>query len=198
MVVGKNSINPGKLFIISAPTGAGKTTLTNLIINRHPHVRRAITYTTRKPRPGETHAIDYFFVDEPTFLNHKDNNFFLETTKYDQSWYGSPKDILADVENGACYIIITDWPGAKTISHELQSNHPNVPFETIWITVTSGAVLADRLKHRYAHDENALTRRLQLFDDEIKREEDARFFTHHVTNDELEDTYKKLCKILEI
>ena len=62
--MGKNPVNTGKLFIISAPTGAGKTTLTNLILSRHQQVKRAVTYTTRKPRPGETHTIDYFFVDQ--------------------------------------------------------------------------------------------------------------------------------------
>lgn|GEM_PF-38544 len=196
--MGKSHTNSGKLFIISAPTGAGKTTLTNLIISRHPHVKRAVTYTTRKPRPGESHGVDYFFVSEPEFLALKDGKQFLETTKYDQSWYGSPKDILDDVENGAFYIIITDWPGAQTISHELRSNHSSINFETIWITVTSNKVLAERLKDRYAHDTVAFERRLQLFDNEIKREEEARFFSHHVTNDNLEETYEKLCLIMEL
>ena len=196
--MGKSHTNFGKLFIISAPTGAGKTTLTNLIIARHPHVRRAITYTTRKPRPGETHGVDYFFVSEPEFLILEDKNFFLETTKYDQSWYGSPKDILDDVETGAYYIIITDWPGAQTISHELRTHHAEIPFHTIWITVTSGAVLSDRLKTRYSHDLNALERRLKLFTEEIKREEEAQFFDYHVINDKLEETYGKLCSIMEL
>lgn len=198
MVVGKNHINLGRLFILSAPTGAGKTTLTNLIIQRNNHVRRAVTYTTRSPRPGETHALDYFFVTQEVFLELKEKKFFLETTCYDTCWYGSPKDILEDIAQGMYYIIITDWPGAQTISHELKTNHAHIPFETIWVTVTSEEVLAERLKRRYAHNLEALARRLQLFSEEIKREEATRFFKHHVINDELEETYRKLCKILDI
>ena len=198
MVVGKNHIKSGRLFILSAPTGAGKTTLTNLIIQRNNQVRRAITYTTRAPRPGETHEIDYFFVTQEVFLELKDKKFFLETTCYDTCWYGSPKDILEHVERGIYYIIITDWPGAQTISNELTTHYAHIPFETIWITVTSETVLGERLKRRYSHNLEALERRLQLFSEEIKREEAARFFKHHVINDELEETYQKLCKILAI
>jgi len=198
MVVGKSRQNSGKLFIISAPTGAGKTTLTNLIISRNPQVKRAITYTTRKPRPGEQDTIDYHFVTEATFLKLMNKNFFLETTKYDESWYGSPCDILEDVSNGAFYIIITDWPGAQTISGELSSRHPHISFKAIWITVPSRDLLVERLKYRYTHDISALERRLKLFDDEIDRENREAFFKHHIINDELEATYQKLCSVLEL
>ncbi len=188
----------GSLFIIAAPTGAGKTTLTNLIISRHPHIKRAVTYTTRKARPGEQHAVDYFFVTEDEFLTLKNNNFFLETTKYDQSWYGSPSDILHHVSAGGHYIIITDWPGAKTISTQITTTNPEINFECLWITVPSRELLVERLKDRYTHDHAALERRLKLFDAEIDRELQERFFLHHVINDDLESTYKRLCTLMKI
>jgi len=188
----------GSLFIIAAPTGAGKTTLTNLIISRHTDIKRAVTYTTRPARPGETHAVDYFFVTNQEFLNLKDQGFFLETTVYDQSWYGSPSDILQHVNNGKQYIIITDWPGARTISQEIKTQYPSVKFECIWITVPSRELLVERLKDRYTHDYAALERRLKLFDAEIDRELKERFFRHTVINEDLESCYQQLCSIMNI
>jgi len=198
MVVGKNNVLSGTLFIIAAPTGAGKTTLVNLLTQRNPELKKVITYTTRAPRRGEQHRVDYHFVTQEEFLALKEANFFLETTVYDQCWYGSPSDIVADVKNGAKYIIITDWPGAQTIAHELTSNHSTVPFKTLWITVPSEEILRQRLIDRCKHDLVLLERRLALFKQELDRENEIRFFKHHIVNDDLEETYQNLLKAMEL
>lgn len=196
MVVGKNKVLPGTLFIVAAPTGAGKTTLVNLLTQRHPELKKVITYTTREPRLNEQHGVDYHFVTPEKFLNLKGAQFFLETTLYDQCWYGSPKDIVHDVEQGAKYIIITDWPGAQTIAAELTANHVTIPFKTLWITVPSEEILRQRLIERCKNDIVLLERRLALFKKELDRENEIRFFQHHVINDDLEETYQNLLKTM--
>ena len=198
MVVGKNNVLTGTLFIVAAPTGAGKTTLVNLLTQRNPDIKKVITYTTRAPRKGEVHGIDYHFVTNKEFLDLKNANFFLETTVYDQCWYGSPSDIVVDVKNGAKYIIITDWPGAQTISGELSKNHPEAFFKALWITVPSEEILRQRLIDRCKNDVALLERRLALFKQELDRENEIRFFKHHIVNDDLEETYQNLLKVMEI
>ena len=195
--MGKNKVLPGSLFIVAAPTGAGKTTLVNLLTQRNPVLKKVITYTTRAPRANEVHGIDYHFVAPKEFLALKDASFFLETTLYDQCWYGSPKDIVFDVEQGAKYIIITDWPGAQTIAAELDKNHSSIPFKTLWITVPSEDILRQRLIDRCKNDLVLLERRLALFKKELDREAEIRFFKHHIVNDDLEETYFNLLKIMQ-
>src|SRR5580698_9904346 len=87
----------GKLFIISAPSGGGKTTITQEVIARlgeKCHIQRAINYTSRPPRDNEVNGIDYHFITPEDFINKKASGFFLETTYYDNNYYGSPVSII--------------------------------------------------------------------------------------------------------
>lgn len=197
MVVAKNKVSEGTLFIIAAPTGAGKTTLVNLLTERNPELKKVITYTTRMPRAHEVHGVDYHFVTREEFLELKEAQFFLETTLYDQCWYGSPSDIIEHVKNGSKYIIITDWPGAQTIAAEISKNHAVVDFKALWITVPSEEILKQRLIDRCKNDLVLLERRLALFKQELDRENEIRFFKHHIVNDDLEETYLNLLKVMK-
>src|SRR5436853_2205355 len=93
----------GTLFIISAPSGGGKTTLVYEVIKRLAAtipLCKVITYTTRAPRPNEHNGDDYYFVTNEEFLAKKEHNFFIETTLYDTNWYGSPRSVLDGLTQG--------------------------------------------------------------------------------------------------
>ena len=105
----KNNQNQGKVFVISAPSGTGKTTLVKETINRLNNqydISKVITYTTRNLRTGEINGKDYHFISHDDFLQKEKDGFFLEITKYDNQKYGSPASILTDIQLGKSFIIM--------------------------------------------------------------------------------------------
>jgi len=100
------------LFIISGPSGAGKNTAMNYIRKVFPEVKKAVTYTTRKPRPHETDGVDYRFVGEEEFFARVELGDILEYEQvYNDYYYGSPADIFTD---GSIKIMEMDWKGHRT------------------------------------------------------------------------------------
>mgnify|MGYP002349698008 FL=1 len=94
--------NRGRLFIVAAPSGAGKTSVvTNAIskLRQTIPIERVVTLTTRPQRPGETDGVDYHFLSQKEFLKRKDAGFFIETTKYNDHYYGSPSSIIQDMKD---------------------------------------------------------------------------------------------------
>lgn len=172
----------GKIFVISAPSGGGKTTIAKEIIKKKGsalQLSKVITYTTRPQRPNEQDGVDYFFVSPKDFLLKKNQNFFLETTMYDNHWYGSPRSILTEVNEGKSFIFVLDRPGAKSIYKLI----PDAIL--IWIDVPSIDVLADRLNKRHSESDASLERRIALAKQEIEEEKKHPFFTYHIINDTL-------------
>ncbi len=183
----------GKFFIISAPSGAGKTTLTYEVLkklkSRYP-ISKVITYTTRASRPKEVHGTDYHFLSEQEFLNKKEKDFFLETTKYHENYYGSPKNILDKSKKGESFIIVADLPGAKNFLKLL----PNPIL--IWIEPPSLIELEKRLQKRNDSREN-INARIELARKEIETEKKDKLFKYHLINDNFDQTVNELIKIIE-
>jgi guanylate kinase len=183
----------GKLFVISAPTGGGKTTVARRVLQQIGNlmpISKVITYTTRQPRSNELPDIDYHFVTAKEFLAKKEQGFFLETTTYDTAWYGSPASIKTDLAKGKSFIMVTDRPGAcvlKTLVPEAV---------LIWITVPSPAVIAQRLEQRGTESAEQLKRRLALATQEITIEREEPIFAYHVVNDNLETTANEVIAII--
>src|SRR5580704_19671656 len=89
------------LIVISAPSGGGKTTLCQQLLERHPEMTRAITCTTRAPRPGEVEGRDYFFIDDAEFSRRIQSNAFLEHARVHDHSYGTPKtEVLERLRRG--------------------------------------------------------------------------------------------------
>src|SRR5581483_10666268 len=111
-------IKPGVLFIVSAPSGAGKTTLVNAALGslKSSHaIERVITYTSRMPREGEIPGVDYHFISELEFQSRIKDGFFLEWSGAYGTYYGTPRGLLEDLEKGHHRILIPDRNGAQKI-----------------------------------------------------------------------------------
>lgn len=184
----------GLLFVVSAPTGAGKTTLVTKalpILQEQFAISRIVTYTTRAQRPGEIHGQDYQFVTKAEFISLQMSNFFVETTQYHDNLYGSPKDFLPRLPQGESFIAITDRAGLvfyKNLCPEAVC---------IWITSPSLEVLAKRLASRGSESPASLKHRLQLAEVEMIAEHNTPLCTHHIVNDNIDHAVATLIRVIK-
>lgn len=104
----------GHLYIVAAPSGAGKTTLVRMLLENDPLIRLSISTTTRSPRPGEMDGREYCFVDVPTFLERVNQGEFLEWAEVHGNYYGTSKRwIEAEMQDGRDVLLEIDWQGAQ-------------------------------------------------------------------------------------
>ncbi len=145
----------GALVVIAAPSGAGKTTLVHALLERMPELKFSISYTTRKPRPTETHGEDYYFVSEEEFERMIAAGEFLEHARVFDHWYGTAK---ADVESlrrqGHAVLLEIDWQGARQVRREVSDAR------TVFIVPPDLGELARRLRGRGTDSEAVIARRL--------------------------------------
>jgi len=107
---------PGRLFVITAPSGAGKTSLIDALVRADPSLKLSISYTTRAPRPGEKDGVDYHFVDEPAFLGMQQRGEFLESAEVHGYRYGTSKKVITEaLARGEDLILEIDWQGARQV-----------------------------------------------------------------------------------
>lgn len=175
--------NKAKLFIVSAPSGAGKTTLVQALINKVGHlcaIERAITYTTKQMRQGEVAGVDYIYISQEEFEHKADQGFFLEITKGLGHYYGTPRTIVDKVKAGISQILVIDRLGAATITRQ----YPQAVL--IWIKVRGIEVLRERLMNRASDTQEQIERRLIRAQHEIEEEERSSFYKHHIINDDFE------------
>jgi guanylate kinase len=106
----------GRLFVITAPSGAGKTSLTRALLAEEPGLKLSTSYTTRAPRPGEQNGREYHFVDEATFLAMRDRGEFLENALVHGNRYATSKKVIGEtLERGQDLILEIDWQGAAQV-----------------------------------------------------------------------------------
>ena len=107
---------PGRLFVITAPSGAGKTSLIDALVRADPSLKLSISYTTRAPRPGEKDGVDYHFVDEPAFLGMQQRGEFLESAEVHGYRYGTSRKVITEaLARGEDLILEIDWQGARQV-----------------------------------------------------------------------------------
>ena len=179
----------GHLYVIAAPSGAGKTSLVRALIERQPQLKFSISYTTRAQRPKETHGHDYFFVDKPTFQQMIATEAFLEHAQVFDNFYGTSRE---QVENllaaGNDVLLEIDWQGAQQIRRTLPE------CETIFILPPSRAELERRLRGRGTDSEEVIARRLR---DSIADMSHWSEFDYVVINDEFERATQDLEAIVK-
>jgi guanylate kinase len=156
------SVPVGNLFVIAAPSGGGKTSLTRALLERERGIRLSVSYTTRPPRPGEQNGVDYHFVSADRFAALKDGNEFLEHAKVHGNWYATSATWLkSQVSAGQDVLLEIDWQGAAQVRVLIpESVH-------IFILPPSLESLQERLVRRGQDDAATIARRLIAAREEI-------------------------------
>ncbi len=186
--------NPGKLFLIAAPSGTGKTTIATKIVERlgkEIAISRVITYTTRQKRDGEIDGIDYFFLDKTTFLKKIAQAFFLEMTNYNGELYGSPLAMLDDMKAGKSFVMVTDRAGVVS----LKALVPEAI--SIWVSPPSLQELEQRLIGRGTESSSEIKKRLLIAQHEMDLERKDPIFELHITNKILETVVDSICNLIQ-
>ncbi len=178
-----------RLFIVSAPSGAGKTTLVRQVLSRLDKLSYSISHTTRPPRAGEIHGRDYFFTDKDDFQDLVDKGQMLEWAQVHDNFYGTSRTFVEEqLEAGNSILLDIDVQGGRQI---MDSNLDPV---SIFIMPPSLNVLEQRLRGRGTDSEAVIQKRLENAAGEIE----ARFqYDHVVVNDDLDDAVKVLCQVFE-
>ena len=178
----------GKLFVITAPSGAGKTTMRNYLLKNHPNLYFSVSATTRQPRPGEIIHKDYHFMTQDEYNEHLKNDNFLEYAEVFGNYYGTLKQPIIDrLEKGIDVLLDVDTKGAKQVKQKI----PEAVL--IFIEPPSMEELERRLRSRGTESEEVICKRLR----EAKFEMEQRdFFDYRVVNDVLENAQKEIEKIL--
>ncbi len=178
----------GLLIVISAPSGTGKTTLTHMLLKEFPDMEFSVSYTTRKPRPGEVNGKDYFFVDRETFEKMVEEGDFLEWAEVYGNLYGTSKSqVLKALNEGKDILLDIDTQGAL----QVKKNFPEAVL--IFILPPSFKELERRLRSRGTDDEETIEKRLRIARKEVER---APLYDYIVVNDVLENAYEKLRSIV--
>lgn len=182
------SSNRGTLFVLSAPSGAGKTTLVKALLARDPSLRFSISFTTRPPRAGEVNGRDYHFVDEARFGAMVAAGEFLEhATVFGNSYGTSKAQVEALLDAGANVLLEIDWQGAR----QIRTNAPDC--RTVFILPPSVAELERRLRSRATDSEDVIRRRLGQALDDMSHWQD---FDYVVINGDLARATEGLVEII--
>ena len=153
----------GCLFVLAAPSGGGKTSLTRELLIREPGIRLSVSYTTRPPRPGEQHGVHYHFVDEPTFMQLNGRGEFLEHAHVHGNWYATSATWLQQqIQEGHDVLLEIDWQGAAQVRLLIPSA------VLIFILPPSQASLRDRLTKRGQDSPAVIARRSEAAREEMR------------------------------
>ena len=183
------------LILISAPSGAGKTTLVNLLLAAQPHMTRAVTCTTREPRAGEKDGADYNFFTAEEFLKRLHAGNFLEhATVYGNSYGILKSDLLGKLREGKDVLLNVDVQGSATIREQAETE-PELrrALVTIFLSPPSVAVLEQRLKKRGADAEAVIQKRLAVARQEIAQWKNFDYLL--ISGDKQEDLRRTLAII---
>jgi guanylate kinase len=183
-----NEKGVGLIFIISAPSGTGKTTLVKEMIQQLPGLRFSVSFTTRLPRPDEKEGEDYHFVSHAAFQRMVDKNEFLEWAEVLGNRYGTPRPDLKKMElEGVDLILDIDTQGSKKVAKEI--SQPVL----VYLLPPSLRVLKERLINRGVDSPERVKFRLSSARRDM---EEARGYQYVIVNDRLEDALEKLKSII--
>ena len=174
----------GNLFIVSAPSGTGKTSLVHALLNINPEINLSVSYTTRSPRPGDRNGKDYHFVSRETFVSMMKRGEFLESAEVYGNLYGTSQTwISQEIAKGRDILLEIDWQGAAQVRRSFPDGI------SIFILPPSMEALEQRLKGRGKDNDEVITRRMASV-----REDTAHVaeFDYVIINDNLNEALREL------
>ena len=180
----------GMMFVLSSPSGVGKTTLTKKLEKNNPNFVISISHTTRKPRSNEIDGKDYFFVTQEKFDLLIKNNSFYEYAKIFNNLYGTlKKPVLDHLSFGKDVLFDIDWQGTQQLK-----KIDNISLVTIFVLPPNIKVLKNRLLNRHVGQEELIEQRMNKFSEEVSHWNE---YNYVVVNDELEDCYNMILDIIK-
>ena len=182
-------MNTACLFIIAAPSGAGKTSLVKALLERHPKsIAVCVSHSTRTIRPGEVDGVAYHFVSLDQFQQMADQDEFLEHAQVFDNYYGTARTSAeALLASGKHVILEIDWQGARQVKHKMPDT------VGIFILPPSRSVLEQRLRDRGTDDDATIARRMRDADREMSHYSDAEFL---VINEDFDQALSDLEMII--
>ncbi len=179
------SDNDGIMVILSSPSGAGKTTLVNLL-SKNKDFEVSISHTTRQPRPGETPNKDYYFVNDKEFKRLINNQEFLEYAKVFKNYYGTTRTPIIDALNkGKNVLFDIDWQGAD----QIRNKKLDYKLITFFILPPSREILLERLSNRHIKEKLVVEERMEQFERDVLHWIN---YDYVVINDDLKNCYLKI------
>lgn len=179
----------GLLYILSSPSGAGKTTLAKRLLASDPNIAMSVSVTTRKPRPGEVDGQDYIFLDKPRFEAMRDAGQLLEWARVFDNYYGTPlAPVAAAIEAGKDVLFDIDWQGAQQLSEKMPGDVVRV-----FVLPPSGKALEDRLRQRAQDPPEVVARRMAAAAAEISHWPE---YDYVVVNVDVEESVRSVISVL--
>ena len=179
----------GLMFILSSPSGAGKTTISRMLLERDAEIRLSVSVTTRPIRPGEVDGKDYIFVDQPAFDRMVEEELFLEWATVFGHSYGTPKaQVKAGLREGQDFLFDIDWQGTQQLYQKLETDVVRV-----FILPPSIDELRRRLTSRGTDSADVIAARMERARGEISHWDG---YDYVVVNDDVEACFEKVREVL--
>ena len=177
-------MNIGQLYIVSAPSGAGKTSMLTQLIKIKPELQISVSHTTREARPGEIHGENYFYVSKDEFDQAIKRNEFFEYAEVFGNYYGtSKKAVQQQLDKGSNVILEIDWQGARKVREQFPEAI------SIFILPPSKADLESRLKGRKQDSDDIIRKRMQEARTEMEHYDE---YNYVIINDQFEKAVGEL------
>ena len=177
------------MFVLSSPSGTGKTTLAKKIAKSNTNFSISISHTTRKPRPNEINGKDYYFVSMEEFEDLiKKENFFEYANIFDNRYGTSKKPVLELLSRGKDVLFDIDWQGTKQLSE-----NKDLSLVTFFILPPNRKILKERLLNRHERQEEIVEKRMNKFSEEVSHWNE---YNYVVVNDDLDECYNKILSII--
>jgi guanylate kinase len=184
-----NITRRGLMLVLSSPSGAGKTTLSRLLLDSDPDLTMSVSATTRRPRPGEVDGRDYYFLKTEDFGIMRNKGEFLESAKVFDNYYGTPRQPVEEaLQAGRDVLFDIDWQGTQQLTENAKGD-----LVKVFILPPSAYELERRLKTRAQDSDEVVARRMEEASKEISHYSEYEYI---IVNDDLDNTFRKLQAIL--